>query len=68
MASFKLFLIGAPCPLKVNLPVHGMEDLHDLASRVRFLHGHMVEPDEDGVCAGVLIPTCRIQLAVEDGG
>jgi hypothetical protein len=65
MAHFRVFLIGVPQPLQVDLPVGSASELVEIASRVRFLKGHMVEADSDGVCAGVLIPTCRLQLVIE---
>jgi len=65
MAQFHVFLIGAPQPLQVDLPVGSVNELVEIASRVRFLEAHMVEADGDGVCAGVLIPTCRLQLIIE---
>jgi hypothetical protein len=65
MAQFRVFLVGVPQPLQVDLPVGNVSELVEIASRVRFLEGHMVEADSDGVCAGVLIPTCRLQLVFE---
>lgn len=65
MARFRIFLIATPQPLEVDLPVESVAELNEIASRSRFLEGHMAEPDEDGVCPGVLIPTCRIQMAME---
>lgn len=65
MARFKLFLIGNATPIDLDLPVSGVTELNELASRTRFLEGHMTAPDGEGVCAGVLVPTCRIQLVVE---
>lgn len=34
-------------------------------SHARFIEGKMAEPDDDGVCPGVLSQACRIQLALE---
>lgn len=65
MARFKLFLVGTPQPLTVDLPVSSLGDLNELASRARFITGNMAAPDHDGICCGVLIPTNRIQLVVE---
>jgi hypothetical protein len=65
MAQFRVFLIGVPQPLQVDLPVGSVGELIEIASRVRFLEAHMTEADSDGVCAGVLIPTCRLQLVIE---
>jgi len=65
MARFKLFLIGSPHPLLVNLPVNGVMELNELAGRCRFITGNLSDPDHDGVCSGLMIPTSRIQLVVE---
>jgi hypothetical protein len=65
MAHFRVFLIGVSQPLQVDLPVGSASELVEIASRVRFLEAHMVEADSDGVCPGVLIPTCRLQLVIE---
>jgi len=65
MAHFRVFLVGGPQPLQVDLPVGSVSELIEVASRVRFLEGHMLEAYSDGVCAGVLIPTCRLQLVIE---
>jgi hypothetical protein len=65
MAQFRVFLVGVAQPLQVDLPVGSARELVEIASRVRFLEAHMVEADSDGVCAGVLIPTCRLQLVIE---
>lgn len=65
MAHFRVFLIGVPHPLQVDLPVGSVIELNEIASRVRFLEAHMLEADSDGVCAGVLIPTSRLQLVIE---
>lgn len=65
MAQFSVFLVGVPQPLQVDLPVGSVSELVEIASRVRFLEAHMAEADSDGVCAGVLIPTGRLQLVIE---
>lgn len=65
MARFKLFLIGTPQPIDVDLPVGSVGELNEIASRSRFIEGNMVQPDHDGVCPGVLIPTCRLQMVIE---
>lgn len=66
MARFRIFLIGSPTPLDVDLPINSVAELHEIASRSRFIEGHMAEPDLSGVCPGVLIPTCRLQMVLED--
>ena len=67
VARFRIFLIGTNVPLDVDLPVNSVTELHEIASRSRFIEGHMSEPDLDGLCPGVLIPTCRLQMVVEVG-
>jgi len=65
MARFRIFLTGCPQPLDVDLPASDVAQLNAIASTVRFLEGHMAEPDQDGVYPGVLIPTCRLQMVIE---
>jgi hypothetical protein len=66
MARFKVFLMGSPQPLRVELPCANILELSHAASHVRFLAGHLAESDENGVCPGVLIATERIHAIVED--
>lgn len=65
MASYRVCLVGQHQPLDVDLPLVDLTDLVTEASRVKFLIGHMTEPDEDGVCRRVMIATARIQSVVE---
>lgn len=65
MARFRIYLVGSLQPLDVDLPASDAAELNEIASRSRFLEGYMVETDHSGVCPGVLIPTCRLQLVVE---
>jgi hypothetical protein len=65
MAAFRVLLIGSNQPLLVDLPASGVSDLIALASHSKFIEGVMVEPDDDGVCCGVMFQSCRIQLAIE---
>jgi len=65
MATFRVHLIGATQPILVDLPAGNVADLIDIASRTKFVEGRMAEPDEQGVCCGVMFQTCRIQIAVE---
>lgn len=60
MATFRVHLIGAIQALDVDLPVSSIIELHEMASRDRFLRGSLAEPDEEGTCRAVLIPTCRL--------
>jgi len=65
MARFRVFLVGSPEPLDVDLPAGDAAELKEIASRSRFLDGYMAEADQDGVCPGVLISTCRLQMIIE---
>ena len=65
MTRFRIFITGSPQPIDVDLPVASIAELSEIASRSRFIEGHVAEADSDGVYAGVLIPTCRIQLIIE---
>lgn len=65
MALFRVYLVGNPLPIDVDLPVHSAAELSEIASRARFIEGHMSDADGDGVCACVLIPTCRIHFILE---
>jgi hypothetical protein len=65
MARFRIFLVGNPQPVDVDLPVCSAAELNDIASRVRFLQGNVTEADSDGVLPAVLLPTCRIQFIIE---
>lgn len=65
MARFRIFLIGCNQPLDVDMPASDVAELTQIASTCRFLEGHMAEADQDGVCPGVMIPTCRLQMVLE---
>lgn len=65
MATFRICLVGPAQQLTVDFTANDISELADAASRSRFLVGHMLEPDEDGVCAGVMISTGRIQCVFE---
>ncbi|HOB12840.1 MAG TPA: hypothetical protein PKN09_01200 [Novosphingobium sp.] len=67
MAAFRICLIGSTQPLVVDLPATDIAALAQDVAATRFLVGHMVEPDEHGVCPGVLIQTNRIQCVFEVG-
>lgn len=66
MGTFRFHLIGGP-PFDMEVAVGTISELAEIVSRQRFLEGRMVEPDGDGVLAGVLIATSRIQCVVEAG-
>ena len=61
MARFRFFLIGSSQPLDVDVSAAGVRELNDLATRARFIEGTMAEPDDDGVCVGVLVQTSRTE-------
>jgi hypothetical protein len=67
VTTFRICLTGSPQPLLIDLPVSSVEELSHAAGSSRFLAGHMAEPNEDGVCPGVMIQTNRIQWAFEAG-
>ena len=65
MATFRICLIGSPQPLVVDLAATSIAHLGAEVSTSRFVVGHMAEPDENGVCPGVMIQTSRIQCVFE---
>jgi hypothetical protein len=65
MATFRVCLMGSHAPLVVDLPATDAVQLAELSSSCRFIVGHMVEANEDGICPGIMIQTSRIQLATE---
>lgn len=65
MASFLVHLMGQREPAYIDLPFDGVDQLATEASRAKFLIGHMVNADEDGVCRRVMIATNRIESVVE---
>ena len=67
MTAFRVCLIGSPQPLVIDLPAADITALALDVAGTRFLVGHMVEPEEHGVCPGVLIQTNRIQCVFEVG-
>lgn len=64
MRNFRVFLIGSPEPLDLDLPAQDLAHLMELASRSRFIVGSL-EADHDGLLRGVMVPTNRIHLVVE---
>ncbi|HQS97324.1 MAG: hypothetical protein B7X90_11185 [Novosphingobium sp. 17-62-19] len=65
MAAFRIHLMGQNQPLDIDLPCRDLTELMTDASRAKFLIGHLTAADEEGVCRGVMIATCRIQCVVE---
>lgn len=64
MGSFRFHLIGAP-PVELEVAASSIGELAAIVSGQRFLEGSMIQPDCDGVLAGVLVATARIQCVVE---
>ena len=60
MATFRVCFMGSHTPLLVDLPAINAVQLAELSSSCRFIVGHMVEANEDGVCPGVMIQTSRV--------
>ena len=67
MATFRICLSGSPQMLHIDLPAANIAELAEQAASMRFLAGYMAEPDEHGVCPGVMIQSSRIQCAFEIG-
>jgi hypothetical protein len=67
MLAVHLCLIGNNQPLCVELPYRDLDELLEDATRVKFITGNMMEPDEAGVCRRVMIATGRIQCVIEAG-
>jgi hypothetical protein len=61
---FRLHLIGA-APLELEIDASGIRELSEIISRQRFVEGRLTQPDGDGVLAGALIATSRIQCVIE---
>lgn len=59
--------MGQSTPLEVDLPYADVEALADALGHSRHLLGHLTQPDEDGVCRGVVIGGSRVQCAIESG-
>ena len=64
MARFKFFLIGSSDAPILDLPVDSVRALNEVITRSRFIEGEM-QVGSDGEGCGVLVPTARIQLAME---
>lgn len=65
MATFRFHLIGTAQPVDLEVAASTISELNEIVSRQRFIEGRMTEPDGDGVLAGVLLATSRIQCVVE---
>ena len=65
MARFKFYLIGSSDAPVLDVEASDLRALNEQVSRNRFIEGHMSQPDGDGVLAGVLVSTSRIQFVME---
>lgn len=65
MGFFRFHLIGASQPVNVGVDASTIGRLNTVLSQNRFIEGCLVEPDADGVLAGVLIATSRVQCVIE---
>ena len=66
MRCYRFHMIGGQ-PLELEVDVATIAELGEALSRRRFIEGRMTQPDDDGVLAGVLIATSRIQCVIETG-
>ena len=67
MGLFRFHLIGSSQAPVLEVAANSVGELNEIVSRQRLMEARMTEPDGDGVLAGVLIATSRIQCVVEAG-
>ncbi len=65
MATFRFHLVGPTLPILLDVAASSISELNEIITRQRFVEGRMADPDTDGVLAGVLIATSRIQIVCE---
>lgn len=65
MAQYLIHLQGSREPLFVELDCSGVDDLAELAAQSRFLIGNLVEEDEQGCCASIMLAAARISCAIQ---
>jgi hypothetical protein len=65
MGLFRFHLIGPMQPVELEVTARDIGELNALISCQRFVEGRLAEPDGDGVLAGMLIATSRIQCVME---
>lgn len=65
MGLFRFHLIGPAQPVELEVAARDIRELNALISCQRFVEGRLTEPDGDGVLAGMLIATSRIQCVME---
>lgn len=64
MGVFRFHLVGGQ-PFDLEVAAETISELNEIVSRQRFIEGRHAQWDGDGVLAGVLIATSRIQCIVE---
>lgn len=64
MGTFRFHLIGAQ-PVELEIAAGSIGELCEIITRQRFVEGKLTQPDGDGVLAGMLLATSRIQCVVE---
>lgn len=65
MGVFRFHLIGSAQPVELEIAAGSIDELRQIVSCDRFVQGRMAAPNGDGVLAGVLIATSRIQCVIE---
>lgn len=65
VARFKFYLIGSSDAPVLDVEATDLRELNRQISGCRFIEGYMAEGDADGILAGVLVATSRIQLVME---
>lgn len=65
MAAYLVYMMGQRQPFGVELPLPDIEALMREASRSRFIIGHSMADNDDGVCRRMMISTCRIECVFE---
>ena len=65
MAIFRFHLIGPAQPVDLEVAARTITELGQIVSCQRFVEGRLTQPDDDGVLAGVLIATSRIQCVTD---
>lgn len=65
MRTFRFHLIGPAQPILLEVAARDIGELNAMMSCQRFVEGRLSGPDDDGVLAGMLIATARIQCVIE---
>lgn len=67
MAAYLVHLMGHRHPIEVELPFSGIEALMSKASHSRFIIGHFMAENGDGMCRRLMISTSRLECVLEMG-